>query len=176
MIGRLIAAFLLVWALGFGWFAVALPQPVDDVRTDAVVVPTGGGGRIQRGLEVLEQGRAERMFVTGVDREVRPEEFAAEFGVSDARMECCVTLGYAAVDTRGNAAEAAKWVESNDVESIRLVTTDWHMRRAHLDLGRELPGGVTMVEDAVASEPSFYILFLEYHKLLADYAGGIILR
>ena len=176
MTKRFLAALLLVWALGFGWFAVTLAQPVDTVRTDAVVVPTGGGGRIQRGLEVLERGEAQRMFVTGVDREVRPEEFAAEFDVTEARMECCVTLGYAAVDTRGNAAEAAKWVESNDVESIRLVTTDWHMRRAHLDLGRELPGGVVVYEDAVASEPSLYILFLEYHKLLADYAGGFILR
>lgn len=116
------------------------------------------------------------MFVTGVDREVKPDEFAAEFGVSAKRMACCVTLGFAAVDTRGNAAEAAQWVDDSDIRSIRLVTTDWHMRRARLDLSRELPAGVRVVEDAVASEPSLRTLFLEYHKLLADFAGGLILR
>lgn len=176
MIRRIVSALLLVWLIGFAWFAVALPQPVPDGATDAVVVPTGGAGRIERGLAVLDQGQAERMFVTGVDREVKPAEFAAQFGVDDARMECCVTLGFAAVDTRGNAAEAAQWIGDSDVGSIRLVTTDWHMRRAHLDLSRELPDDVTVLEDAVASEPSLRTLFLEYHKLIADFAGGLVLR
>ena len=38
MLRRLISAVLLAWALGFIWFAVALPQPADDLRTDGVVV------------------------------------------------------------------------------------------------------------------------------------------
>jgi hypothetical protein len=41
------------------------------------------------------------------------------------------------------------------------------MRRAALELRRAAPEGVTIVEDAVPSQPSFKILFLEYHKLLA---------
>lgn len=176
MIRRCLSALLLVWFLGFAWFAVALPQPASEERTDAIIVPTGGGGRIERGLQMLAETRAEQMFVTGVDREVKPDEFAAEFAVDQVRMECCVTLGFAAVDTRGNAAEAAQWVADNNVSSIRLVTTDWHMRRARLDLSRELPGGVAVIEDAVASEPSLRTLFLEYHKLIADFAGGLVLR
>jgi len=172
VIRRIFSAILLVWALGFVWFAIALPQPVDGVETDGVIVPTGAGGRIARGLELLEDGQAMRVLVTGVDREVRASEFAAEYDVADERMDCCVTLGFAALDTRGNAREAANWIAENEIESVRLVTSDWHMRRARLDLNRELQGGTDIVEDAVATEPSLRTLFLEYHKLLADWVSG----
>lgn len=174
MIGRFASALLIVWALGFLWFAVALPQPSGTIRTDAVIVPTGAAGRIERGLQILDREDARTMLVTGVDREVKPREFAAQFGVSDTRMECCVTLGFAAVDTRSNAAETAQWVRDNKVRSLRLVTTDWHMRRAAGELLRALPDDVEVVEDAVPSEPSLRILFLEYHKLLASTAARAV--
>jgi len=176
---RIFAAIVLIWAMGFLAFAVALPQPAaitgdGVVQTDAVIVPTGGAGRIARGLEVLDAGAAKTMLVSGVDREVKPDEFAAEFEVDEARMECCVTLGFAAVDTRSNAAEIAQWVEDNEFTSLRLVTTDWHMRRAAGELARTLPEDVTVVRDAVTSQPSLSSLFLEYHKLLASWAAGVI--
>src|SRR5690606_992048 len=123
--------------------------------TDAIIVPTGAGGRIQRGLEMLQDGQAGAMLVTGVDPEVKPAEFAAQFEVPDELMDCCIALGFEAVDTRGNANEAAQWVAANDYKSLRLVTTDWHMRRAAYELSSSLPDGVTVVRDAVPSEPSF---------------------
>ncbi|MEM6475513.1 MAG: YdcF family protein [Pseudomonadota bacterium] len=172
---RLISAIVLIWGLGFLWFTVALPQPATgEETTDAVIVPTGGAGRIAQGLEVLNQGLAENMLVSGVDPEVTQDEFAAEFEVGAAQMDCCVTLGFAAVDTRSNAAETAQWVKRNNVRSLRLVTTDWHMRRAASELNRTLPKDVTVIRDAVPSEPSVASLFLEYHKLLASLAAGLI--
>ncbi|WP_120717135.1 YdcF family protein [Tsuneonella amylolytica] len=168
MIRRAVSFVLVVYALGFIWFAAALPQPSPNVRTDIVVIPTGGPGRIEHGLEVVAGGRARKMLVTGVDREVKPREFAAQFEVPDRLMECCVVLGYAAVDTRSNAAETAAWVADHRVRSIRLVTTDWHMRRAAGEIEEVLPEGVTVVRDAVRSEPSLPTLFLEYNKLIAS--------
>jgi uncharacterized SAM-binding protein YcdF (DUF218 family) len=174
MIRRALSVMFLVWAIGFLWFAVALPKPAGDAVTDAVIVPTGGPGRIARGLEVLDQGWADKMLVSGVDREVRPQEFAAEFAVGPDQMACCVTLGFAAVDTRSNAAETAKWVAQNEVRSLRLVTTDWHMRRAAGELDRTLPDHVTVIRDAVPSNPELGTLFLEYHKLIASRAAGLV--
>ncbi|KPF61880.1 YdcF family protein [Porphyrobacter sp. AAP60] len=174
MIRRILSLMFLAWAAGFLWFAAALPQPASDAEvTDAVIVPTGGAGRIPHGLEVLEKRSAKKMLVSGVDPEVRPAEFAAEFGVGQDQMECCVTLGYAAVDTRSNAAETAKWVAQNEVRSLRLVTTDWHMRRAAGELDRTLPDHVRVVRDAVPSQPDLGTLFLEYHKLIASRAAGL---
>lgn len=169
----ILASIVLVWALGFLWFAVALPQPAGTRVTDAVIVPTGGAGRIAQGLAVLDRGQADRLLVTGVDPEVTPDEFAAEFEVDTARMDCCVTLGFSAVDTRTNATETAQWVERNSVSSLRLVTTDWHMRRAASELHRTLPEDIEVVRDAVPSQPSLANLFLEYHKLLASWAAGL---
>jgi uncharacterized SAM-binding protein YcdF (DUF218 family) len=169
VIRRFLSLLLVAWVFGFLWFAVALPQPAGDEKTDAIVVPTGGGGRIERGLSLLGERAAGRMLVTGVDVDVRPGEFAAQYTVVPALMSCCVTLGYDALDTRGNARETATWVEDREVRSIRLVTSDWHMRRAALELSRSLPAGVAVVRDAVRTEPSLWILFLEYHKLIATW-------
>lgn len=167
MIRRLISFLLLAWMLGFLWFAVALPQPAVVAATDAVVVVTGGTGRVARGLTVLREQKAERLLVSGVGRNVKPHEFAHEYGVSAATMACCVKLGFAAVDTRSNANETARWVAQYKIRTIRLVTNDWHMRRAKFELERVLPGNVTVLPDAVPSQPSLRTMFIEYHKLLA---------
>lgn len=173
MFRRVLSVLFLGWVIGFLWFVVTMPGPAGGDRTDAVIVPTGGAGRIAHGLEVLDKGLAKKMLVSGVDPEVKPGEFAAEFGVAPETMECCVTLGFAAVDTRSNAAETAKWVAQNEVRSLRLVTTDWHMRRTASELDRTLPDHVTVIRDAVPSQPDFGTLFLEYHKLLASRAAGL---
>lgn len=160
----------LIWALGFVWFATALPKPAEAGqagRTDAIVVPTGSGGRIPRGLEVLRQGAAEKMLITGVDLEVRPQEFVAEFQVEERLMDCCITLGFSALDTRGNARETAEWMEEQGYKSMRLVTADWHMRRTEIEVSDKLPADIKVVRDAVPTQPSFTTLFTEYHKLLA---------
>lgn len=173
MIRRLVSALVIVWLLGFAWFAAALPQPAPaSEKTDAIVVPTGGAGRIERGLTMLRAHAAGKLFVSGVDREVRPRKFAVEYKVTPAEMACCVVLGFAALDTRGNALETATWVENAHFRSLRLVTSDWHMRRSAGELEEVLPD-VRMVEDAVPTEPSLKTLVLEYHKLLASWLGRL---
>lgn len=173
IVRRSAAVVALVWALGFVWFAIVLPQPAADTQTDAVIVPTGGSGRIDRGLELLREDKVQAMFVAGVDREVRPPEFAEGFGVEEALMECCVTLDFRSVDTKSNAREAAKWLAEKEYRSVRLVTSDWHIRRSALDLERATGGKVIILEDAVPTDPTFGMLFLEYHKLLARRVAGI---
>ena len=174
MIIRFVAAVMLFWMLGFLWFAGDLPAPVAvDVKTDVIVVPTGGGGRIERGLAVLRAGSAKKLFVSGVDREVKPREFAAGYKVRQAEMGCCVVLGFDALDTRGNALETASWIQGGGYRSLRLVTSDWHMRRSAGELGEVLPPNVRLVEDAVPTRPSLGMLFLEYNKLLASWLGRL---
>lgn len=167
MIRRFLAGLVTLWAFGFLWFAFFLPQPAKPARSDAIIVPTGAGGRIERGLDLLRARQSGHLLVTGVDPEVKPNEFAVEYEVAPQLMRCCVTLDFAAVDTRGNARESAAWVSRGGYKRLRLVTSDWHMNRAAFELRRALPGGVEVTTDAVPSDPSFDTLFLEYHKLLA---------
>lgn len=166
MIVRLGAALFLVWALGFVLFAVTLPRPGPLDRTDGIVVVTGGPGRIDRGLDLLAKGRAERMLISGVDRRVRPNELAAEYGASRRLIACCVDLGDQSVDTRSNGDETAAWARAHRYRSLRLVTTDWHMARARFELRRVLDPDITVLPDAVTSEPGLLVLLTEYTKYL----------
>ena len=75
--------------------------------------------------------------------------------------------------SRRVARETAKWIEGGEYRSLRLVTSDWHMRRSAGELEQVLPAGVQVVEDAVPTEPSLGTLFLEYHKLLASWLGRL---
>lgn len=174
MIRRIASLFALIWLLGFVWFALFLPQPMGDARTDAIVVLTGGPHRIGRALDLLERHQADRVLISGVDREVRPVELAAQYHRPLSLFECCIALGREAVDTRSNGQEVARWVARRNYRSIRLVTTDWHMRRARFELERALPADVSVLSDAVPSRPSFATLWIEYHKLLFRAASALI--
>ncbi len=172
---RLISLVVLAWAGGFAAFTATLPRPAgEELQTEAVVVLTGGAGRIDRGIQVLRDGWARQLFVSGVDHEVKPHEFAVQYKVRSAVMACCVTLGFEATDTRSNATEVAAWLRGQGIHSVRLVTSDWHMRRAEMELRRVAPRGVEVVEDAVATRPTRRTLFLEYNKLIARFVLGAL--
>ena len=165
MIVRLLALIALAWALGFAAFMLLLAEPVEGVRTDAVVVPTGGAGRIERGLVLLERRQARRALITGVAPGVRKVDLAETYGRAPL-IGCCVDLGPEAVDTRSNAEETAAWVRAHGFRSVRLVTSDWHMARARMELGAALDPEVRIVRDGVPSEQRLGLLVNEYNKLL----------
>jgi uncharacterized SAM-binding protein YcdF (DUF218 family) len=79
-------------------------------------------------------------------------------------LQCCVDLGSESVDTRSNAEEAGRWLSKRGFHSLRLITSDWHMRRARYEFNRALGKQYLVVPDAVQTEPSFLTLFGEYNK------------
>jgi len=166
MLRRLLSLLLVIWALGFVGFAAFPPQPAPMAKVDGIIVLTGGEGRIARGLELLRGGIAPRLLVSGVDPEVKPGEFAAQYKAAAPLLACCITLGYESVDTRSNAREAAQWIARNHLRRVRLVTSDWHMRRAAWELHQTIPANVELTEDAVPTRPSLGILFAEYSKFI----------
>jgi uncharacterized SAM-binding protein YcdF (DUF218 family) len=174
MIARGISFLLLLYVLGYAAFAVLLPKAGDDRRTDAIVVLTGGAKRLERGIDLLQRGKADRMLVSGVARTVRPVELATHYSVSPALFECCIDLGREAVDTRSNAEETSRWLERHKFKTVRLVTTDWHMPRARFELARQAGDGIELIGDAVPSSPRFGQLFTEYNKYLLRHAAVVV--
>lgn len=163
---RIAAVLLLGWSGGFLWFSLTLPDPAPiGMRTDAVVVLTGGKGRLKRGLAVVAAGSARRMLVSGVDRNTTRKQLAAAAGVARSRLDT-TDLGYESVDTRSNAEETMRWVARHDFTSVRLVTSAGHMRRARLELSRVLPRRIAVVPDAVPVEPKAPSIAAEYSKYL----------
>ena len=104
------------------------------------------------------------MLISGVDRDVKPRELAAQYPGSAKYFKCCIALGFQSVDTRSNALETAAWAKRNKVTSLRLVTHDLHMRRARFELDRALPNNIAVTNDAVSTHASLSILFKEYNK------------
>ncbi len=171
---RFLSLLLLAYVLGYAAFAAFLPRPAGDERTEAIVVLTGGPGRIERGLKLMEEKRAKRMLISGVARTVRPIELAERYDADIALFDCCIDLGRESVDTRSNAEETVNWLERHNFASVRLVTTDWHMSRARFELRRQAGGDIEVLGDSVSSKPSFTQLFTEYNKYLLRRAAVVV--
>jgi len=168
MIARFLAFLAVLYALGFALFGVTLgkPAPGNAAKVDAIVVITGGKGRIEHAFELLGEGKGKRMLISGADPSVRKEDLIRRLGAQRKLFLCCVDLGSESVDTRSNAEEARRWVARHDYKSVRLVTSDWHMRRARYEFGRQFDRRVKIIPDAVRTEPAFTTLFGEYNKYL----------
>ncbi len=167
MILRLGSLALILYALGFFLFSVTLGMPAPaEARTDGIVAVTGGEGRIEQGVAMLGDGRGKRMLIAGADPAVTKADIVRRLGGRRRLVDCCVDLGSESVDTRSNAEEARRWVARRGYRSIRLITNDWHMRRATYEFERQLGDKVRIVPDAVRSEPRFVTLFGEYNKYL----------
>ncbi|MGH6783476.1 MAG: YdcF family protein, partial [Sphingomicrobium sp.] len=130
------------------------------------VVITGGKGRIEHAARLLAEGEGKRLLIAGADPSVRKVDLVRRLGGKRKLFDCCVDLGSESVDTRSNAEEAKRWMERRKFKSLRLVTSDWHMRRARYEFNRQFDRSVTIVPDAVRTEPSFTTLFAEYNKYL----------
>ncbi len=173
--------FALVWAVGFAWFLAQIPSApaVSAQKTDAIVVLTGGKGRIDYGVKLLADAMAARMFISGVGEDTTAEEILSRTKTDSAASAGNIILGHAAVSTIGNAAEAADWMRENNFRSLRLVTASYHMPRSLVEFRHALPDAA-IIPDPVFSgsfdkrrwyaRPSAAIALIEYHKFLAAIA------
>lgn len=170
----LLLAFL--WAAGLGFYTVKIisAQPsMSTKKTDAIIVLTGGNFRIETGMQLWSDHLAQDLFITGVYKDVTRRGILAEWREKMDLPHCCLTLGYRATTTEGNALEAKEWVKNHHVRSVRLVTSKYHMPRALFEF-RSLMPDLTLIphpveiEDYEPGHPLFWKLtIMEYHKVLA---------
>ena len=186
---------LSIWLGGLLYFTSLIPDSVTDptTATDGIVVLTGGSDRLREGLQLLADGRARRLLISGVFRDASLADLLhtgeAPAGLSQQMIDCCITIGYRAGNTLGNATEAAEWAAANDIHSLRLVTADYHMPRSLLEFSHALPGARIVPHPVFPEEVkrerwwlwpgTASLVVSEYHKYLAalvrgwiDYAAG----
>ncbi len=132
----------IIWTTGLISFAAVIPLSVDDpeTKTDAIVVLTGGSGRLDAGFRLLRDDKAANLFISGVYRGIEVRHLLDTFKEDPLGLENRVHLGTAA-NTAGNADETAVWMVRNGVSSLRLVTAAYHMPRSLLEFRRALPDG-----------------------------------
>lgn len=132
------------WGIGLFQFAAAIPARIEDAstRTDAIVVLTGGSGRLSEGLKLLAENLADKLFVSGVYRGIDVNKLLELAQRAPEGFKCCVEIGHGADDTTGNAAETAAWVRRHGIKSLRIVTSNYHMPRSLLEFREALPDAV----------------------------------
>ncbi len=140
-LGAICALLVLLWLAGLSWFGFAMPQTPAEGRTktDAIVVLTGGSGRLAEGIRLLAADAAPVLFVSGVDPRVGKRSVLRGAGGAPDVLQPRIVLGFRAEHTQGNADETALWVRTQKLKSLRLVTANYHMRRSLLELRSALP-------------------------------------
>lgn len=159
--------------IGFGYTINHL-RTDPDVKTDAIVVLTGGRNRIGEAVRLLNRGSAEQLLISGVSRGTSLETLKKRQDVKITTSRE-ITLDEKSTNTVENAIEAAVWVKKNNIRSIRLVTSNYHMPRSMAEFranNREL----VILAHPVYSERveknwwrswrSFVLIASEYNKFL----------
>jgi uncharacterized SAM-binding protein YcdF (DUF218 family) len=179
-----LAVIALIWASGLAAFAARVQQSTpqaDPAAADGIVVLTGANSneRIAAAVDLLTEHKGRRVLVSGVNREVTREQLRAASGTVRRLYDCCVDLGFTAADTVGNARETAEWARAMRYRSLIVVTADYHLPRAMLELRAVLrPPAVTLQAYAVPtaalkarhwwrSPGAARLMVVEYCKYLA---------
>jgi len=182
LVAALVAGF--AWCAGLVWFVGQVPRRAAPIEApvEAIVVLTGGVGRLEEGLDLLRRNPGAKLFVSGVYRGIDVAELLRiEREIPDA-LGCCIELGHDADDTRGNARESAAWVRAHGIARIRLVTGNYHMPRSLFEFRQAMPDVVVephpIIAERVRLDGWWYrpgtaaLLASEYTKYLVARALG----
>ncbi|ESR23906.1 YdcF family protein [Lutibaculum baratangense] len=137
-----LAGGVCILVMGFASFVSTvtdLQKPALPERADAIVALTGGAARISDALRLLDEGRATRLLISGVNPDTTQDELKRVEPHRDQLFGCCVDLGYSALNTAGNAEETRNWTRDRGYRSLIVVTSAYHLPRSLTEIRRELP-------------------------------------
>jgi uncharacterized SAM-binding protein YcdF (DUF218 family) len=137
---------------GFLLFANAIERDSSAPRSaEGVVALTGGKDRIGQAFKLLAAGQAKRLLISGVHPSTKASQLQRLVPRGAEFFPCCVDLGRAALDTRGNATEARAWVEKHGFSSLIVVTSSYHMPRTLIEFSDAMPD-IQLIPHAVVSK------------------------
>ena len=182
-----VAAFLvvaLIWFCGLMAYASRVqhltPSPLPD-PAQGIVALTGAGSneRIGEAMGLLENGYGRRLLVSGVNPKATRDDIRNVSRAVRRLYDCCVDLGFTAADTVGNARETADWARHVRYDRLIVVTADYHMPRAMLELNAVLRGTGIVADTYPVATPALKdrgwwrspraarLMVVEYCKYLA---------
>ena len=146
-------------------------------NADGIVVLTGGSSRVSDAMELLASGYGKRLLISGVHPTNAVSDISRTLPDNHKLLTCCVDLDRSAVNTRSNAAETRRWARERGFKSLIVVTSNYHMPRAIVELSHAMPD-VTLIPFAVVGdkwrdEPwwtsgaTLRLLLSEYAKYIA---------
>jgi uncharacterized SAM-binding protein YcdF (DUF218 family) len=178
----LVAALAMLFvgaAVGFvGFLSLLRGAEVRPSRNaDGIVVLTGGASRVSDAMELLADGYGKRLLISGVHPTNDASDISRSLPDNQSLMICCVDLDHSAVNTRSNASETRRWAHERGFKSLIVVTSNYHMPRAIVELTHAMPDialiPFAVVGDKWRDEPwwtsgtTFRLLLSEYVKYVA---------
>lgn len=144
--------FLFV-GLGFVDFLSRVPPSEEKPsrNADGIVVLTGGSSRVSDALELLSIGYGRRLLISGVHPTNGYSDIQRTLPDSQRLLACCVDLDHSAINTRSNATETRRWALERGFHSLIVVTSNYHMPRAIVELSHSMPD-IELVPFAVVGE------------------------
>jgi len=142
-------------------------SPDGSVRAQAIVVFTGGPNRINSATRLLQAGAGARLLISGVNPDSSLSDIVAVSDAPISLFECCVDIGLDATDTVGNAAETTAWAALHGYDHLIVVTSNYHMPRALLELQADMPHA-TFIAYGV-SAPAPWNTLSEARRWLTEY-------
>ena len=149
-------------------------------NADGIVVLTGGSSRVSDAMELLAGGYGKRLLISGVHPTSAASDISRSLSDNQSLLNCCVDLDHSAVNTRSNAAETRRWVHERGFKSLIVVTSNYHMPRAIVELSHAMPDieliPFVVVGDKWRDEPwwtsgaTVRLLLSEYVKYVAAVA------
>ena len=154
--GIFVAALAVVFvgvAVGFVGFLTQLHgvEVAPAGRADGIVVLTGGSSRVSDAMELLAGGYGKRLLISGVHPTNAASDISRSLPDNQQLLSCCVDLDRSAVNTRSNAAETRRWVHERGFRSLIVVTSNYHMPRAIVELSHAMPD-IRLIPFAVVGE------------------------
>jgi uncharacterized SAM-binding protein YcdF (DUF218 family) len=146
-------------------------------NADGIVVLTGGSSRVSDAMELLAGGYGKRLLISGVHPTNGTIDISRSLPDSQGLLGCCVDLDRSAVNTRSNAVETRRWARERGFKSLIVVTSNYHMPRAIVELSHEMPEieliPFAVIGDKWRDEPwwtsgtTLRLLLSEYAKYVA---------
>jgi uncharacterized SAM-binding protein YcdF (DUF218 family) len=152
-IGAVLAITFVAAAIGFvGFLSQLRGAEIRPARTaDGIVVLTGGSSRVSDAMELLADGYGRRLLISGVHPTNAASDISRSLTDNQSLLNCCVDLDYSAVNTRSNAAETRRWAHERGFTSLIVVTSNYHMPRAIVELSHAMPD-ITLIPFAVVGD------------------------
>ncbi len=120
---------------------------------DAIFVLTGGEGRIQEGFRAWYGGLGRELYILGAGRGIPLSRIVPETSRLSAEALSRVHVEGWSENTLENAFSAKFAVGEGRYSSVILVTSDYHIPRAHLAFRKVLPPEVSIFAIRVGPEP-----------------------
>lgn len=165
----------MILGLGFIVFAIqTFSFSAPKGHTDAIIVLTGGKGRVEEGIQLFSQDAAHWLIFIGVDPSVSKGDLLHK--QLDSNFQQRVILEKASRNTLENAIYSRKIIMERNIRTIRLITSRYHLMRSLLLFKEIIPEGVALYPHPVESNNlpdtwwlesgSLRLLLKEYYKYI----------